>query len=788
MGIREESLGRMKPQDYSIYELMSARQYRIPVYQRPYSWGEKQIRSLLEDISKNYQKYLKDENVADLYIGNFIVSQFKDPSRELVYDIVDGQQRLVTLTLITCALYCLSQKYQLDKMFADNFDLGMLAMSCIKKMKDSLWRKKGDSYNKDERIVEPGQIEKVAFDCVLDFAYSPFNFLMDGEKVYVEPDIKNIYTKDNVSKIESRILNNFRIAYDYYSTMFDQRRSDLRAYIDHFFDNVYCVFYSASTDLEGGTAFEIFESINSKGKKLDEIDLIKTSIFSYIPKEEADTYLKIWGNLIVKTEDGLAGYLTTYLRAYIVYSRSSISLDSFIAINSKLLSFFSTKDIGVAYKSLLSDLSSKIDYYLALFDESKAQQYLGTQRFRFFFKAYFLEYSFEYPRPLIFRSFIELDKETNPLSKVDAESVIVASISEMLAFLTISKRGSRDITSTFQDVMTRIIERGKDTNINKDEVLYLFEKALGRLQIDSDSLIKGISGMDCWEEEKAFGYSLLSLITTSYGEKNIYWDGALARYNECGINYTLDHLMPKTPLPNDERIKYANVGENLCLKEGHDFIAPNIKEGMRYSDFRKQILNVPGNLSLKSRSSNAEKNNRVLDDDIQNYTSLKNRSNEIATFYVHNVLVLDRPSPSYQPPNTQVPIWVDDIIDFTEKSNDNLTKTKPSMVFAGNKKFEATSYYSVLIDIVDYLYGIKANELEALAAKKLYRNNNPKSVVFISNNPDDLDHKYCPVGSQIYVQTNRSANAMYEEIHQILVVLGEDTSKYYLTFSKKNEN
>ena len=209
---------------------------------------------------------------------------------------------------------------------------------------------------------------------------------------------------------------------------------------------------------------------------------------------------------------------------------------------------------------------------------------------------------------------------------------------------------------------------------------------------------------------------------------------------------------------------------------------------MKFDDFRKQVLNVPGNLALKSRSSNAEKNNRVLDDNIKNYTSLKERSNQIADFYVNKILALDKPSASYQPPKTKVSVWVEDIIDFTMESRDDLTKTKPSAISVDTKAYEATSYYNVLVDIVDYLYSIKADELKELAKKKFYRNNNLKSVVYITDNPDDLEHKYSPEGSNIYFQTNRSANAMYEEIHQIHVALGEDTSKYYLTFCRKEEN
>ena len=109
MGNSNEDLARMKPQDYSIYLLMAKRQYQIPVYQRPYSWGDKQIRSLLEDITKSHSKHLANANISDLYIGNFIVSKVYDPNKEIIYDVVDGQQRLISLTLINCALYCLSQ-------------------------------------------------------------------------------------------------------------------------------------------------------------------------------------------------------------------------------------------------------------------------------------------------------------------------------------------------------------------------------------------------------------------------------------------------------------------------------------------------------------------------------------------------------------------------------------------------------------------------------------------------------------------------------------------------------
>lgn len=71
------------------------RQYIIPLYQREYAWGEKQIVRLIEDISdaEEGKKY---------YIGTLIVSERNDKKLE----VIDGQQRLTTLFLL---LNCLGE-------------------------------------------------------------------------------------------------------------------------------------------------------------------------------------------------------------------------------------------------------------------------------------------------------------------------------------------------------------------------------------------------------------------------------------------------------------------------------------------------------------------------------------------------------------------------------------------------------------------------------------------------------------------------------------------------------
>ncbi len=79
--------------------------FRIPEYQRPYSWGEENISDLLEAISNGLQ-YLSEDEQSLTFIGTLILVSEKSESSFAGQSlaIVDGQQRLTTLVLTVCAL------------------------------------------------------------------------------------------------------------------------------------------------------------------------------------------------------------------------------------------------------------------------------------------------------------------------------------------------------------------------------------------------------------------------------------------------------------------------------------------------------------------------------------------------------------------------------------------------------------------------------------------------------------------------------------------------------------
>ena len=72
--------------------------YSIPMYQRNYDWGESEVRQLLQDILGVSKE--KREHTRYYYIGSLVV-HVRDNG---VYEIIDGQQRLTTLSIILAAL------------------------------------------------------------------------------------------------------------------------------------------------------------------------------------------------------------------------------------------------------------------------------------------------------------------------------------------------------------------------------------------------------------------------------------------------------------------------------------------------------------------------------------------------------------------------------------------------------------------------------------------------------------------------------------------------------------
>ena len=87
--------------DPSIADILSTdalKIYNIPRYQREYTWGQRDWCNLYEDVFDNDPGY---------FLGSIIVIQSEiDPKTNIInFEVIDGQQRLTTISLLLAALY-----------------------------------------------------------------------------------------------------------------------------------------------------------------------------------------------------------------------------------------------------------------------------------------------------------------------------------------------------------------------------------------------------------------------------------------------------------------------------------------------------------------------------------------------------------------------------------------------------------------------------------------------------------------------------------------------------------
>lgn len=88
---------------FTIKDLLSKKDLSIPPYQRPYKWTEENVNLLIDDILENCSKNKSAYRLGTIVFHNEDITENDGASKE-VLNIVDGQQRTVSITLLTKAL------------------------------------------------------------------------------------------------------------------------------------------------------------------------------------------------------------------------------------------------------------------------------------------------------------------------------------------------------------------------------------------------------------------------------------------------------------------------------------------------------------------------------------------------------------------------------------------------------------------------------------------------------------------------------------------------------------
>jgi uncharacterized protein with ParB-like and HNH nuclease domain len=112
---------KIEANDRTVHAVLNEQKYTVDYFQREYSWGQKHIDQLVTDLCSAFQgEYTpgdardKGEDYNNYYLGPFVVS-----ARDGKRSIIDGQQRLTSLTLFLIYLNHLQRSFDVNEKIED---------------------------------------------------------------------------------------------------------------------------------------------------------------------------------------------------------------------------------------------------------------------------------------------------------------------------------------------------------------------------------------------------------------------------------------------------------------------------------------------------------------------------------------------------------------------------------------------------------------------------------------------------------------------------------------------
>ncbi|MDI3390199.1 DUF262 domain-containing protein [Streptomyces sp. B-S-A8] len=232
-----------------------AQQFQVPLYQRTYSWTEKQLAQLWKDILEQAELVDADATVSTHFLGSVVLAP--SPQNEATFPrwlVVDGQQRLTTLSLALTAIRDHLAEAEPDE--AERIDEEYL----INKRKKDVDRFRLLPTQADRpqyaAHVNRARLEHTAGDRIA----AAYSFFQRELLELVETD--GTAAPKDVLRIEQAITSRLTLV--------------------------------TVTAERGDNVHRIFESLNNTGLKLSQADLLRNYLFMRLPTRGEQVYETHW--------------------------------------------------------------------------------------------------------------------------------------------------------------------------------------------------------------------------------------------------------------------------------------------------------------------------------------------------------------------------------------------------------------------------------------------------------------------------------------------------------------
>jgi len=542
---------------------------RVPNYQRPYTWKDEQINNLWEDLNDNEDKY---------FLGTFVFNNEYLNSLN-IKEIVDGQQRLLTLTIFFAVLRDIFLELK-DKTRSDRMQSNLIANQ--------------DLDGKDNT-----------------YKFMPGKILENYFGKYIQKESTKIQESRPYTNEEKLVKKNYELLYSKIYKKLDNLNDNQEKidYLSKLRDKVISLELVLVSVNKEEDAFTFFETINARGMQLSTSDIIKNLIFRKITEGQLLEESKIvqkWQNIINSlTNIEEEADVTRFIRYYWLSAKKKVNEKKLFSeikknINDYLLFLEELEKESENYRKIIfPDRKDWEKYQLNIYKSIRNINLLNVKQIN-----------------CLFLSLIRIMNKPEFESMYKTSKLIeIFQKSENFTFIFTTIVGKSP--STLEGIYSRYAIRINSIN-SKDEL----EKCLSGLLNDlkekiptKEEFIENFSNLTYKSTEKQI--NLLKYIferINNKGKSEILLD-----------NISIEHILPLNPVPewslNKSKIKeYVNcIGNLTIIGPEYNRQAANkvVKEKIDY--YEKSSIDMTKELAKKFKE-----NPKWGSDEI------KKRSNELA--------------------------------------------------------------------------------------------------------------------------------------------------------------
>ena len=288
------------PFELSVKEIFSNdRRYKIPNFQREFSWESDNFDDFFNDIVRSSKITISNTNVDTenkYFFGTILLLGVKEsPKIDVPYEVIDGQQRLTTMTLFFAAIQDIIRETNKD--YRTDFEDRLFCSSTSQGKLNQYQRLVNDSLNPvlPVSILNLNNVRENGAEVEIDsgeqeWLISAFDY------------IKKLFSKDNIAlSINTDV-----------SDLDDNVYLNILDGLGNHLSNATLISIFHNDREEANT---LFRNLNYRGKPLSQADLIKNELFSLIEDDGKFASIK-WKqieNNIYDSGEGLQKFIYHYM-------------------------------------------------------------------------------------------------------------------------------------------------------------------------------------------------------------------------------------------------------------------------------------------------------------------------------------------------------------------------------------------------------------------------------------------------------------------------------------------